>query len=136
MTYVIKQLLKSGELWTSEPFEGDERHAAQNVTAGYISGEPRWAEDVSGHCIYKLDANGKPVSYATTYTTADADYDWAWTKHLAVVGKDQKGHAIRRVETESQHAQAQRSRYLSGLHMAVDEAEWQKLVAFKLVEVA
>jgi hypothetical protein len=70
-----------------------------------------------------------------TYTTAPVDYDWFGTRFLGVVGRDKRGKEIRRVAGPSNRVEAQRARYGSGLHLAVDEAEWKKLVGYKLVEV-
>jgi hypothetical protein len=42
--YVLKQRQKDGSLWTSEVHEGDIRNVRQTVIAGYLMGEPRWAE--------------------------------------------------------------------------------------------
>jgi hypothetical protein len=70
-----------------------------------------------------------------TYTTAPVDYDWFGTETVKVVGKDKRGKVIRQVSSDPNRAEAQRGRYMSGLHMAVDEAEWTKLVNYKLVEV-
>jgi hypothetical protein len=68
-----------------------------------------------------------------TYTTAPTDYDWFGTKTVALVGVDSRGKTIRKVSGPSSRVEAQRGRYASGLHMAVDETEWQKLVDYKLV---
>lgn len=69
-----------------------------------------------------------------TYTTADEAYDWFGTRTLGVVGKDKRGKQIRRVASPSRGVEAQRGRYMSGLHLAVDDSEWKKLVDYKLVE--
>lgn len=42
--YVLKQIQKNGNVWTSEVHEGDIRNVRQTVIAGYLMGEPRWAE--------------------------------------------------------------------------------------------
>ncbi len=71
------------------------------------------------------------------YTTAPADYDWFGTTEVkADVGKNMRGQVIRKVEIEDSRAEAQCSRYSSGLHMYADETEWAKLVQFKLVKVS
>ena len=70
-----------------------------------------------------------------TYTTAPADYDWFGTVTVEVAGCDSRGRAVRKVTGPKAHVEAQRGRYGSGLHLAVDEAEWAKLVAYKLVSV-
>ena len=69
-----------------------------------------------------------------TYTTAPKDYDWFGTETVeAVAGRDKRGRIIRKVRGPESYVEAQRARYGSGLHMAVDEPEWKKLVAYKLV---
>ena len=71
-----------------------------------------------------------------TYTTAPKDYDWFGTETVqAVSGRDKRGRVIRKVRGPASYVESQRGRYGSGLHMAVDEPEWQKLVAYKLVTV-
>lgn len=43
--FVIKQRLTDGTVWTSpEVFEGEIRHVRQNVIAGFLNGQARWAE--------------------------------------------------------------------------------------------
>lgn len=71
---------------------------------------------------------------AFTYTTAPEDYDWSWSKTVRVVGTDKRGRPIRLVSTEKSRVEAQRDRYASGLHMAVDDTEWEKLVKYDLVK--
>lgn len=68
-----------------------------------------------------------------TYTTAPTDYDWFGTTTVKIAGHDKRGRPIRLVSSDPRHAQAQRDRYASGLHMAVDDTEWEKLVNYKLV---
>lgn len=68
-----------------------------------------------------------------TYTTAPTDYDWFGTRTVALAGVDSRGKTIRKVSGPSNRVEAQRGRYASGLHMAVDETEWKKLVDYKLV---
>ncbi len=71
-----------------------------------------------------------------SYTTAPKDYDWFGTETVEdVAGRDKRGRAIRKVRGPASRVESQRGRYASGLHMAVDEPEWQKLVAYKLVTV-
>lgn len=67
----------------------------------------------------------------TTYTTAPADYDWWFTRDLGPAGTI-RGKTVRKVEVNRTRVDEQCGRYASGCHMAVDEAEWQKLVAYKL----
>jgi len=71
-----------------------------------------------------------------TYTTAPTDYDWFGTTTVAVAGVDKRGKTIRKVTSPASRVDAQRGRYASGLHMAVDETEWQKLVSYNLVTLA
>lgn len=68
-----------------------------------------------------------------TYTTAPSDYDWFGTATVRVVGHDKRGKPIRLVTSDPKYAQSQRERYASGLHMAVDDTEWEKLVKYNLV---
>jgi len=70
-----------------------------------------------------------------TYTTAPADYDWFGTHTIEIAGKDSRGRDVRKVSGPTSRVQAQRDRYGSGLHMAVDQTEWDKLVSYKLVTV-
>lgn len=51
--------------WISPPFPpAEKRHIIQGVIGGYIMGRPRWAEDLSGHFLYGLDAKGKEMTAA------------------------------------------------------------------------
>jgi len=68
-----------------------------------------------------------------TYTTAPSDYDWFGSATVRVVGHDKRGKPIRLVSSDPKYAQSQRERYMSGNHMAVDDAEWEKLVKYNLV---
>ncbi len=71
------------------------------------------------------------------YTTAESGYDWFGTTEVeADAGKARNGKKIRKVEIEAGRAGAQCDRYASGLHMAADAAEWEKLVRFGLVTIA
>lgn len=70
---------------------------------------------------------------AFTYTTAPADYDWFDSSTVRVVGHDKRGRPIRLVSSDPKHVQSQRERYMSGLHMAADDTEWEKLVKYNLV---
>lgn len=59
MKYVLKQILKNGDLWvSSEVFEGEPHAIRQAVIAGALFGEPRWAEDERGGFLYGLDDRG------------------------------------------------------------------------------
>ena len=52
--YVLRERSPDGSEWTSEPIDGDERHAMQNVVAGIPgvgSGGFRWAETLSGELV-------------------------------------------------------------------------------------
>lgn len=71
-----------------------------------------------------------------TYTTAPRDYDWFGTHEVEAVAGTSGGKVVRKVSGPSERVEAQRARYDSGLHMAVDEQEWQKLVSYKLVTPA
>lgn len=70
-----------------------------------------------------------------TYTTAEEAYDGFGTQTAEVVGTT-RGKTIRKVTTPAQHVNWQRMRYGSGLHMAIDEAEFRKLVDYDLVALA
>jgi hypothetical protein len=74
-----------------------------------------------------------PPHDTITYTTAPADYDWFGTRTVRIAGRDKRGKTIRMVRSDPKHLQSQRDRYMSGLHMAVDETEWEKLVRYGLV---
>lgn len=71
-----------------------------------------------------------------TYTTAPEDYDWFGTRTVGVAGTDRRGRPVRKVEGPAGYAEGQRARYGSGLHMAVDEAEWRKLLEYGLCNPA
>ena len=79
--------------------------------------------------------NEDKSAWVKTYTTAPVDYDWFGTHTLRIVAKNKKGQEIREVLSDPAHVKAQRQRYGSGLHLAVEETEYDKLVAYKLVEV-
>lgn len=62
MRYYIEQRLPDGSFWRSpESFEGDTRHAAQNVIAGWLSGQPRRAVREDGVEITAVDGQGRLV---------------------------------------------------------------------------
>lgn len=71
------------------------------------------------------------------YTTAPVDYDWFGTTTVQEnVGTTNRGKIIRKVEIpSSSRADMQIGRYQSGLHLAVDQTEWDKLVGYDLVTV-
>lgn len=71
-----------------------------------------------------------------TWTTAPKDYDWFGTREICIAGTASNGKAIRMVAGPARRVEDQRNRYGSGLHMAADRAEWDKLVGYKLVKVA
>lgn len=133
------------KVWTSEPYDGDEAEATKAVLAGYLAGNPRWATDArTGQLLYGLDAKGRELSRippppVVTYTTAPADYDWFGTRELdAWVGstKAPGSKKVRKVVSPADEVENMRARYSSGLHMAVDETEWKKLVDYKLVTLS
>jgi len=66
-----------------------------------------------------------------TYTTAPEAYDWFGTRTERIAGTT-GGKTVRMVSSRTAHVEAQRDRYASGCHMAKDEAEWTKLVTYKL----
>ncbi len=69
-----------------------------------------------------------------TYTSAPASFDYPYTKDMGVVAKDSKGRDIRKVVTASNKLKIQLGRYWSGaIYVVADEAEFKKLVDFKLV---
>lgn len=84
----------------------------------------------------------KKTGWPKTYTTAKPEYDWfgthtdkelvGWTK----TSSGEKNKPIRSVRSDPGYVESQRQRYMSGNHMAVDEAEWKKLVGYKLVILA
>ncbi len=68
------------------------------------------------------------------FTTAESAYDYGYvTVENDNVGKATNGKTIRKVSIPDSHVDYQVGRYQSGLHMAVDQAEWDKLVGYKLV---
>jgi len=67
MYYYLHQILTNGDRWTSEPIFGDSRQAAQNVLAGFIMGQPRWAVRAGdGALLYGLDARGTMLTRVPT----------------------------------------------------------------------
>lgn len=78
-------------------------------------------------------AKGAREKEVVTYTTAPADYDWFGTYTVGIVAEDSRGKIIRKVKGPASRVEMQRGRYMSGNHLAVDEAEYKKLVAYKLV---
>lgn len=77
---------------------------------------------------------------AITYTTAPEDYDWFGTRTVEIagtyLGTNNKQKPVRKVTGPKFRVEAQRDRYASGLHLAVDEKEWRKLLAFNLATKA
>ena len=74
-----------------------------------------------------------------TYTTAPADYDYHYVRDFGVVGstKGSNPKPIRKVLIQDEsRADYQKGRYASGLHMVVDQKEFDKLVSYDLVEPA
>jgi len=68
------------------------------------------------------------------YTTAVKDYDWMGTEDLGVAGHDKSdGKPWRKVRIDPDYVETQADRYASGLKPCVDQAEFDKLVAYKLV---
>lgn len=74
--------------------------------------------------------------WPATYTTAPPEYDWFGTFTEASAGTTSQGKHVRKVRSDPAYVQSQRDRYGSGLHMAVDEVEWKKLVKYDLVKVS
>jgi hypothetical protein len=73
------------------------------------------------------------------YTTAEAAYDWGWTREIAPVAAHTTGtypKVVRLVEIEAERADAQRARYSSGLHLVADTVEFAKLLGYGLVVLA
>ncbi len=63
MKYRIHQITRKGERWISTvAFEGDLRHAHQNVIAGWLHGEPRWAAKDAGGFLFGVDGEGKALA--------------------------------------------------------------------------
>lgn len=63
-------------LWTSsETFTAEEpRLIAQTVIAGFLMGEPRWAEDArTGQLLYGMDAKGRAMQEAPAVPHAKRD---------------------------------------------------------------
>ncbi len=58
--YTLVQVQKDGSVWRSTLFESPTlHHVKRSVIAGFISGEPRRAEDEQGNVLCGLDAKGK-----------------------------------------------------------------------------
>ena len=102
-------------------------------------GEPRakW----QGSYIQDIAAIMKDAGLApeelrdVTYTTAPEDYDYTGfgTRDVGVVATTEKGVAVRKITTRPNHTGYQRGRYGSGLHMAADTKEFEKLVNYGFV---
>jgi hypothetical protein len=74
----------------------------------------------------------------TIYTTAPIDYDYNYVKVVGPIVAHTKGASpkpVRKVEIPASRVDYQVGRYQSGLHLAVDQDEWNKLVAYELVTV-
>jgi hypothetical protein len=70
------------------------------------------------------------------YTTAESAYDYLYvTVKSDNVGTASNGKVIRKVSIPYSRVDYQVGRYRSGLHMAVDQAEWDKLVGYGLVNI-
>lgn len=70
------------------------------------------------------------VDEELTVTTAPRDYDWTGfgTREVEVVGESKGGSVVRTVATpRGFHTENQRARYRSGLHMALDVKEFEKV---------
>lgn len=80
-------------------------------------------------------ASDKHEKMVATYTTAPEAYDYTGfgAVDLGVVGHTDRGKPIRKVMNPEAGVDYQRGRYASGMNMAADEAEWKKLVSYKLV---
>lgn len=63
------------------------------------------------------------------YTTASTNYDGFGTRTLDPEAGMDRSHTVRKVEIDDRHLQWQESRYGSGLHSSLDEAQWQRLCA-------
>jgi DNA repair protein RadC len=99
--------------------------------------DQRGAKSMAGEVpvIYEGGADERET---VTYTTAPADYDWFGTHTIGIAGTTAPPHSktIRKVAGPASRVGEQRGRYASGNHMAVDEAEWKKLVGYNLVTVS
>lgn len=62
IVYRIRQARRGGEIWTSpETFTAkDILEVRQAVVAGFLRGEPRWAENLQGETLFGLDKDGTP----------------------------------------------------------------------------
>lgn len=71
-----------------------------------------------------------------TYTTAEDYYDGFGTKTIKPLAgiSIRTGKNIRLVSTPAEHVDWQRIRYLSGLHLALDEQRWQEWITAGLVK--
>jgi hypothetical protein len=59
-SFILKQRTKDGAIWTSpESFGGDAHEVRRTVLAGYLAGEPRWAETLSGMFLFGVDSVGR-----------------------------------------------------------------------------
>lgn len=68
------------------------------------------------------------------YTTAPESYDGFGTVTVREQVGTTHGQAVRLVEVQDGYDGWQLARYGSGLHLAVSEEEWAKLVAYGLAE--
>lgn len=85
--------------------------------------------------MFRWDDTQPEENEQVVFTTAPKDYDWAWTRTLLDdVGEDRRGRKVRKVAIQKAKAPMQLDRYFSGLHLAVDQEEWDKLVKYDLVK--
>lgn len=62
--YTLCQDTPDGRWLSSEVFEGEMYQVRQAVVAGFLGGQPRWAEDESGRFLYGLDQHGREMKAA------------------------------------------------------------------------
>jgi hypothetical protein len=65
IAYVLYEISRSGEVWSSRPetFEARERyHVVRAVDDAWFSGRARWAEGLDGTFIYGRSATGAIVT--------------------------------------------------------------------------
>lgn len=73
------------------------------------------------------------MEHLLIYTTAPAVYDGFGTETVEVVGETSDGRELRCVRVQFPHLEWQRRRYLSGNHIALDEAEVFRRVHAKVI---
>lgn len=136
VAYHVEQAIEAGQASAEYPHGSTVKQIwLVAEKAGLKAGVGKTADRLRAEMVVVWNETEPTANEEVTFTTAPKDYDWAQTRTLGVVGKDKRDKEIRKVASPKNRVDAQRGRYSSGLHLAVDEAEWNKLVQYELVTV-